>query len=266
MIYGHADIAARLTSSLPPVALFTGPKSVGKWHLANEIRKHYGITGTDFFSAQNLNADRARDLVTFLNRGSTTGHKIAIVRLDKSSSQALNALLKALEELATGVHVILIAVAAESVPETIRSRSEHYPFGTLSPEDLKSVLIAAMHIHPEAAERLAVRGGTVAGAIPDPEDQDDKQLVVRALHALHERSVDGLDSLAPKWTDRTTELLRRWCSEALTGRWLTFDPAESEIQETASKLRILLSLGRDIRPKLVVRASLMTLLTQGPLT
>lgn len=263
MIYGHADILERLSASLPSVCLFTGPRSVGKWTLANEVRKRHEILGADFFYTGTLNADLSRSLVGFLGRASVGSEKLAIVRIDNARHQALNALLKTLEELPVGVHVILIAEHLQTVPDTIRSRAEHYRFGYLNAEDLKSVLITAEHVHPSEAEHHAAGGGAVSSAVPSPDDIQAKSVVLRALSAIQGHDAKALDTLSVKWTDRCTELLRVWCAEALSTRWKLFQPEELEPMSTSAKLRILLCLKNDIRPKLVVRASLMTLLTQG---
>lgn len=263
MIYGHADILERLSDSLPPVCLFTGPRSVGKWTLANEIRKRHQVFGSDFFYTGTLSADLSRRLVGFLSYAPAGSRKLAIVRIDNARHQALNAILKSLEELPPKVHVILIAEHLQTVPDTIRSRAEHYRFGYLNDENVKQVLITAEHVHPSEAEHHAAGAGAVSSAVPSSEDIQAKGLVLRALSAIQVHDAKALDALSGKWTERCTELMRIWCAEALSTRWRLFQPEETESMSTSSKLRILLCLKNDIRPKLVVRASLMTLLTQG---
>lgn len=263
MIRGHKEVLALLEPALPPVVLFTGPKSVGKWATAEHLRSSHGIDGMDIFRANLLTAERSRALVQFLAHAPVLGKKLAIVRLEQSSAQAYNALLKSLEELPKGNHVILVCERPEAVPATIRSRSEHYRFGYLNAEDLQSVLVASKHLHPEEAESLAMAGGSVLQATPDPDKLEAKQLVVRALYAMQRHDAKSLDALSIQWTDACTEVLRIWCTEALSQRWRLFAPEETELTATSTKLRILLSLKSNIRPRLVVRSTLMSLLSQG---
>lgn len=263
MIHGHKEVLALLEPALPPVVLFTGPKSVGKWATAEHLRRHHGIEGMDIFRTTVLTAERARALVSFLAHSPITGKKIAIVRLEKASVQAYNALLKSLEELPDGIHVILICERPDEVPATILSRSEHYRFGYLNATDLQAILVTSKRLHPEEAESLAMAGGSIDQVLPDPEKQEAKQLVVRALYAMQSHDAKSLDALSVKWTDTCTEVLRIWCTESLSQRWKLFAPEESELTATSTKLRILLSLKSNIRPRLVVRSTLMNLLTQG---
>lgn len=211
------------------------------------------------FRVHKLTMPSARDLVQFARTAPVCPEgKLAIVQLDKATPAALHVLLKTLEELPAGIKVILIS---ESMPlETVVSRVQVYRFGLLSDEAVANVLIEKRKIEPELAKTLAAASrGQVSRALAQLDDPDGKQVVLDALEAFREKNPYALDHLAPRWMEEHTELLAIWCRESITKRWSIFG-AETEIPGQSTPLRILLALRPNIRPRLVVRSSLMSVL------
>ena len=63
-----------------------------------------------------------------------------------------------------------------------------------------------------------------------------------------------------KWTDEHTELLVVWCTETITERWKLFKAEDADLPGQKLPLRLLIALRADIRPRLVVRHSLLSVL------
>lgn len=257
-VIGHDAVKAALEKNLPRVTLLRGTPSIGKWTLAEHLRQTHGFTGLDVARVHLLNADRARELVEFAWRASLSERKLAIIRLDKSNDRAQTILLKALEDSQT--YFILVASNTTVLP-TITSRAETFQLSTLSRTDLAAVLQLRSNLNDAEAARLAKIGnGSVKRALTVFDGQLNKSKAVRALAAIHDHDPAGLEELAPKWTDEDTELLRTWARESITGRWSVFLPEESQFNGISFPLRLLGALRAEVRPKLAVRAALMSLI------
>lgn len=253
-VIGHEPIRQRLSESLPAVSLFIGPESVGKRLTAEWVRQEYGYGEHQTMRVNFLSMDAARDLTEFA-RGTD---RLAIIQLDKASRAALNALLKTLED-APATKFILIS--QETPIETITSRATKFQFGLLTEEQVTKFFSEVRNFKPELAERYASKsGGQIKRAFQFMTGYDAKPLVLQVIRAFREHDLVGLERLADKWTDDATELLREWCTEQITGHWFIFDNAETEIHGKELALKILMALSANVRPRLVVRASLMNIL------
>ena len=248
-----------LESFLPPVSLLIGPKSVGKWTMAEHLRAHYNILDSDLLRVFNLTADSSRMLVKFSASFPVGTRKLAIVRLDSAARNSLNTLLKTLEESFSFMNFILLA---EEFPiPTIVSRAQVFRVGLLSVEEITQILVEYKGFNPDTAlNRAQLSGGQVERALAVQDMKEQKMLVLRVLAAFRENNESILDELAPQWKDEHTELLTLWCSETITKRWKFFSEGESEIPGKSLPLRILMALRAEIRPRLVVRASLVSVL------
>ena len=258
MIQGHTHILRSLKEDLPAVSLFYGPASVGKWTTAEYIRKYYNYEPVDVIRIHKLTAALAGYLVKISDRTSS-GHqgRLVIMKIDGASAEAFNRLLLTLEH-AQNTKFILIS---ESVLfPTIASRAVLYSFSVLTEEEVVKVLQYKMGFKEDKAQELAkLSGGQVERAVQAVSDQDNKAVVLAVLEAIQEKDVESLDRLADRWSDNSTRLLQTWCREALTGRWRVFTPDDSGITGQGLPLQILISTRPDVRPKLVVRSGLMSI-------
>lgn len=260
MIYGHKNLIEALEQDLPPVSLFLGPSSVGKRATAEHLAKHHGVAEIDMLRINHLSMDAARDVVAFAAfQSSTQAGRLAIIQLDSAYAPALHVLLKTLEDGVGSTRFILIA--KERPLETIVSRSTVYWFGLLKDDELAAVLTEVRGFKQEAAERLSKKaGGQVSRAFDFAVGHEQKPVVLQAVRAFREHDPAVLEKLADRWNDDATQLLSEWCTEQITGRWRIFDDAETEIIGRDLPLKILSALKLDIRPRLVVRFSLMSIL------
>lgn len=257
-VIGHEGILARLTGALPPVSLFVGPASVGKWTTAEHLRGEHGVRPGDVLRVRSMTAEDARGVVQFSLAAPLAQSRLVIARLDKSTPQTQNMLLKTLEEAPATTRFVL--VSPEMPQETIVSRAEVFRFSLLTHEQVEDVLLQRKFKPTEAKRWAALSGGQVRKALALAEGLDAKVTVLSAVRSLRERDATSLDNLAVKWTDEHTMLLGSLCREAITGRWKIFDPAEVEGMGRKLPLSILFALRADIRPRLVVRSSLMSIL------
>lgn len=260
--FGHEKVVKAVNNHLPPVLLFLGPRSVGKWELAEYIREKWKFKKSDTLRIKRLTQENARFAAKFASERPRGWARLVIVRIDKKATKgAQNTLLKSMEEARDAVFII---VSEEPPIETVKSRAVTYSFGLLSDEDVKNILMDRYNFSAERAELLAgASGGQVRKALAYASQQEEKLVVLKALDCVSRKDNTGLEALATEWQDEHTELLIRWCYESLTGKWKTFVPGESNISGKKVPMRILLALQLDLRPRLVVRSALASVLQQG---
>lgn len=259
MIVGHTRIKEFLeTGWRPRVSLFTGPASVGKWTMAEHLRRSWGIHDTDLIRVRSLTMDMVRGVADLINRQGIYGERLFIIRLDGATPEARNGLLKVLEEIGDDTHIILIT--SEPQPETLMSRSTPFFFSLLTDEQVE-VILRSRHFSDLEAKKLAkASGGQVRNALSLADNGDLRIGVLAALRAVLERDTEALDTLAAKWTDEHTLMMESLCTEVVTERWALFDPGEVEGAGKPTALAILSALKPNIRPRLAVRSGLMAVL------
>jgi replication-associated recombination protein RarA len=261
-VVGHAPLIALLErNALPQVSLFSGPKSVGKWTTAEHLRKHHSYSPGDVLRIHRLTAELAREAVTFSSSAAVRDKRLAIIEVDTATPTALTILLKTLEE-PHDTQFILVS-AGKPIP-TIVSRSQVYNFGFLGTEEVAQVLMEKRGFRQVDAMKYAQYGrGQVQKALDSIAATKDKNLVIAALLALRERDERALLALADRWDLAATALLITWCNEAITDRWTFFGPSDAAgIDTTALPIHILTALKADIRPRLVVRSTLVGVLRE----
>lgn len=271
-VIGHDDVREALEKSLPLVTLLRGPSSVGKMTLAKHLAAFYEVSATDLLVVERLSAEAARGVKQFAATSPLGGcFKMVVLRLDGASSQALNALLKVLEEPPTSVRFIL--VASEPTLDTIVSRAHAFNLGLLTREQVSSVLTACLGEEIQYARSAAAySGGQVARARQFAHVETAKAAVVSLLKAFADHDPDLFDAVAKKWSPYDSEtrkfsteahgLLQQWCLEALTGQWSVFSDAETfNLSRTPLPRQILVGLGKSglARPELAVRSALSAL-------
>jgi hypothetical protein len=261
-IYGHKKILDELKregSEVPSVLLFSGPPSVGKWATAEHLRTFWRVSSADVLRIRTLTAESATNLVWFAQLAPQKSElKLVIVQIDKARPEALNTLLKVLESRLMYARIILVS---ESDPlTTISSRASQFEFSTLSTSEVESVLLDKKFNSTEAKVFSELSQGSVQRALEAFEGNDIKPLVLSLLKAFRERNAASLDRLADLWTDQHTELLATWCRESITQRWSIFSESETDLPGKALPLKILAALRPNIRPRLVVRSNLMSVL------
>lgn len=248
-----------LRRSLPPVSLFVGPWSVGKHTMADTLLRAHMTSGSDVLRVKRLTAESAKDVVSFAHTAPMGLMKVAIIDLKHSTTGAVNVLLKTLEESPTTFRAILIA---ETLPApVVASRARVFYFRTLSMKHMEQIYTERFKMKPSEATVAASRaGGQVMVGYESLKGYDSKNIVLLALKAFREHDPEQLDRLADRWTDDATDLLTIWCREQITGQWHVFNDAEAEMSGKSLALKILMSLRENLRPRLIVRSSLMKVL------
>ncbi len=171
MIVGHTRILARLEEEaregrLHHAQLFVGPAQVGKAtmavHLATLLQgvaeqpvlKKQLMEGLDadtillLDSGESLPIEAIRKVLERVHQGHARPHLIVVVEnLGRMKPEAMNALLKTLEEPLPGVLFFLTAHEEDSVLATIRSRAHVTAFSTVASDDLRALI--GTHVQAE---------------------------------------------------------------------------------------------------------------------
>lgn len=253
---GHLSVRTSLEPG--PIAapmLFLGPRGVGKWTTALHLASVWGASQVLTFKS--LTMDNAR----FVAANAAThpsGIRLYIIQIDASSPVVLNALLKTLEDSTPRTHFIL--VSAEDPPPAVLSRCEVFRFSLLTENEVSQILQTRNFDEVRANTLAKASGGQASTALEISNQSDVKLLTLAALRAIRTRDEDALDALASRWTSAHTSWLTRMCNESISGRWASFSPAEIGDVDKRLMLRILRALRPEIRPRLVVRSSLMAVL------
>jgi hypothetical protein len=262
---GHQTAREELERGLPPVALLTGPESVGKWTLARYLAGFHGIRKANILWLERLTDASAGELRQWAHTFGLDGQlKLIVVRLDghkydnaqrSASPEALNALLKVLEEPPPTVRFILVA----SLPPlaTIRSRSRVYALGLLSGAEVEQILLAQGVAPAKAQLATTVSGGRVRPALAAAQGVEAARSKVEA--AL--RAVAAGTSLAPmfrEWGEPEHALLVVWATETAARRYRVFGPQSVAALEGPHGRFLLRLLGRydPARSRLADRAAL----------
>jgi hypothetical protein len=257
-IQGHASIVASLDRNLPQIALFMGPYSVGRWAVAEHVRWKYDIRPDDVLRIHNLDVEAAAAAHQFAaSRPARSDFKLIIVDLYGSSSAGQSALVSTLVS-PHYARVIIIGQRHEVSP-AVAEHAVTYRFHLLQPEEVAKVLVDRNGFSDDRADDLASRaGGQVSRALSVANAEESLVRVRAALIALRTRDAEALEALATKWIDEDTAWLTQWCHEAISDQWRVFEPDDAA-ENRGLPIRILMVTKPRVRPRLVVRSQLMSL-------
>jgi len=203
-ILGHDRVKGLLARALgqgrlPPALLLSGPEGVGKRTLAVEAargllcdkgpgepcnacrtcdRTSRGIhpdlivvvpeTATGFLARETIKIEHIRDAVREI-LGLPFEARARVVILDNAqcmTEQAMNALLKALEEPPATSHLVLVTASPQALLPTIRSRCQSLRLGPLPSSVLETHLQERLGLPAaEARLRASLSGGSLGAAM-----------------------------------------------------------------------------------------------------
>lgn len=147
--------------------IFSGPSDLGKSTVALAFARNLQGATEGFNSdlhilepadeAKSISIEATRDFIKTLHLSSfSNSYKIGIIKeADKLTAEAQSALLKTLEEPQDKVLIILLAVDANNLPETIRSRSQILYFYPVPAETIYDYLIKNYGASRSLAKDLA---------------------------------------------------------------------------------------------------------------
>lgn len=257
-IHGHFSIVHSFNRMLWPVSIFVGPPSVGKWTVAEKVRRMYKFAPADVLRLHRLTAEDVETVRQFLSTPAVDSlSKLIIVEVDKAPLSVQAALGKVMEFFPGSTYIVI----GQNPSSALTARGAVFKFGYLTDGQVAEILVEQKRLDPEHAKEIAAQsGGMVWPAFKlIDQDQDLPKSVIAAVRAITSRDADALEELAKNWNDEATDLLVTWCGEAITGRWKTFG-AETAVQGKSLPLSILLALEPEVRPRLVIRSQLMSIL------
>ena len=150
-VFGNEDIIASLRKmtadpeTSPHAFLFSGPTGCGKTTLGRIVARELGAKGNDYREVDSADF-RGIDTIREMRKQSQfrpLEGKLRIWLLDechKLSNDAMNALLKALEDPPSHVRYILCTTEPNKLLATIRGRCTQFPVEPLSERDMKKLL------------------------------------------------------------------------------------------------------------------------------
>lgn len=177
-------LQAKAENRLPHALLFVGQKGIGKAHFADhfirsQLCQQQNLSGCDCHSCRliagrahpnvlwiepekanaAIKVDQIRAVTEFINQTSLQGeYRFVIINpANKMNLNAANALLKTLEEPASGSILVLITEQTSHLPATILSRAQHLHFPR-PPKELAEKWLAGKldaSSNPELLLRLA---------------------------------------------------------------------------------------------------------------
>jgi DNA polymerase-3 subunit delta' len=219
--------------------LFSGPEGVGKKRAAEEFARALGARITLVRRPEDKHEiliAQVHEVIRELTYTSEAHRAVIFDDAHRMSEEAMNALLKTLEEPPERTFLLLVSGVADRLLGTIRSRCQTIHFAPLADEELKR----------HAAQRLMLGG----------EDAD-------AAAILAEGSIAALTELAPKIGELRTSA-RELQSRVLSGELNAVIEALGKIRDTEQarldakrKLRLLAHSLRDVlRARTGVRPSI----------
>lgn len=253
-LFGHADNVYLYGKMRPKVAVFTGPKSVGKWTTARYIAEQL-YENDDVLLIGSLTMDNARKIQDFSMSGSG---RLVIVQVEARPDLPLNVLLKAMEESKSTSFIIVSSLPV--LPATVLSRAKVFWFRPLSKDLIQKILTSRFKKKSGEAERLAgLAQGTVAGATENEILLEAKPAVLAAVNAVRTRDSKLLFKQASSWNDATSQALTQWCTEVITKKWRIYEEEETLESDKDLAILILQRVGK-VRARLVVHSILNDLI------
>lgn len=235
----------------PQVELLIAPKATGKRReMMRRIREEVKAHPADTIVLAGLNAEAARRLQSFMSVRPMGKTKAALLDLDGASPEAVNALLKLLEEPPPFAYFAMYASADPLL--TILSRAHVERRGLLTKDQVYEQLTAT-GMSPDAARAEAERSSGTLGGTDVPEGV--RPGVLAMLKAIADEDDDLASNASQTWTQDHTDLLRAWTREVLTGRHRHFAADETLGLDRTDAALLARILDTPARPRLLARSA-----------
>ena len=171
--------------------LFAGPEGVGKKQAAVAFSKELGaapLVVSRLEDKHEVLIAQVREVIRELGFASKERRVVIFDDAERMSEEAMNALLKTLEEPPEGTLILLLASASQKLLPTIRSRCQTIFFHPLDDESIVRFLKGRMVDEPSARAAAVLAGGSVGAAadlVPDLAE------VLASARDLQQRVVAG---------------------------------------------------------------------------
>jgi hypothetical protein len=208
---------------------------------------------------RSLTADQARGVVSFIRSTPHGPLKFVLIRLSGATENALNILLKTLEE--PPEHTRFVLTTSESVLATVSSRAQTHHLGLLSGTELYEVLTAKLGMTPLLARKAVEHGhGSVWPALAAQENESARLTALSLIGAVAKQDVELFRQVSLKVDDTVWRQLVLFLQEVSSGRWRAFTAADGSawLGRQGDVTKMLRALGRftDVRSRLAVRVAL----------
>lgn len=236
------------------MVLLTGPASIGKRTICRLVVKHHGAQAADVKEVLRLNMETSREVQRFLSTRPMGKLKAVVARLDAGTSEALNGLLKLMEEPPDSARFLLTSSSPTLL--TVQSRADYHQLGFLREEDVYAILTKKYRQPPDVARRNAqMSGGQVRKALNASEMDVKKGPVLSLIKGMADANEDLVHNALAKFSFDELTLMKRWCAECRTGRYRTFSKAEAFGLDADPRAldRIDRALRSGARPKIAAR-------------
>lgn len=242
VVVGHSEVLSSIPNPLPSCLLLLGPEGVGKRHIAHALARATGAKGADLQRLGRLDKAGAKELVRHHSSYPLTSPtKATIADLTKSSPEALNSILKILEE-PPGYSRIILHSDTEPLL-TIKSRCFLVRFGSLSTEEVIEVL---------------TRIGVPELKIEDSAKESRGRVSVALDYARHYPSWKAVDSLLRAFQERNGAVLEHTLVDVLQA------VQEEEAGQTHARRDVIAKLlAQSVRTSLTTKSHVFSDIPEG---
>ena len=205
-LYGNEKALRELGKLLPDskTILLSGPWGVGKFLAAQQAALAVADIGDTITHRGFFGVELARYLIDCsYARAMGTKGKAFVVECDEFSTEAINAILKVIEEPPPNTYFFL--VSSVELPSTIVSRCQQVHFLRMSPPEIVQALVATGMAFA-LAEQVS-HAGSVGAALKEYSLGEVRTNVATFLNAVHAQDMELIVKATKEWGRLEVEVL-----------------------------------------------------------
>jgi len=228
---------------LPQALLLLGISGIGKFTLAKRLLRVQAAP-SDILSLEVPRVADVREFIRWAGLKPFAGQVKGIaIRGDHATEEALNALLKVLEEPPFYLHIII--TSSKKLPLTIVSRCLRFVCSPLDDGDIIDVLVNQEGVRSQTAGEIAkLAAGSLGKALRLAEHEDERTQIVSYMELVAASDWIGLVNATRGWTSvhvecLIDELLRRFS-----------EPGDFALVQRDNAHKAMVVLGMPMKPSL----------------